>query len=130
MTKRFKLAALAGAVSIAMVTSGSAMAFEFKYDGWSVANGIIDESSGTSICNTANYTCSVVASGQGFKQINVTEDTADALSSGVSYIMTIVTDQSATGASADLAFSDVSFVKMKLTLGGSSGNGVTGFGFQ
>jgi len=122
MSKGFQLATLAGALSLAM--SGSVLAIDFDYGGWTATNGDIDETTG-GMCQSglANplYTCSVVASGKGFKQINVTE-VGDA-SSGVSYIMTIVTDQNAggaTGASADaLGFADVSFVKMKLTLGGT-----------
>ena len=134
MNKNFKLAALAGAVSIAMVTmSSSALAaVVFEYDGWTVSGGEINETAGGICAKTNLYTCSVVASGSGFKQINVTEKAA--ASSGESYIMTIVTDQSASGTAGgdpttgagDLAFSDVSFVRMKLTLGGTSGNGESG----
>ena len=136
MNTSFKLAALAGAVSIAMVTmSSSALAaVAFEYDGWTVNGGAIDETAGGICAKTDLYTCSVVASGSGFKQVNVTEKAA--ASDGVSYIMTIVTDQSATGTAGgtgtigtgtgDLAFADVSFVRMKLTLGGDSGNGTSG----
>jgi len=130
MSKGFKLAALAGAMSMALSGAASAAADvpNFIYDGWTVSGGNINENAAGSMCASSLYSCSVVASGAGFKQINVTE-VADA-SSGTSYIMTIVTDQDAgaaggTGA-ADLGFSDVSFVRMNLTLGGVSGNGESG----
>ncbi len=127
MSKSFKVAALAGAMSMALSGVASAAAPggvpNFQYDGWTVTNGEINENAG-GMCASANYSCSVVASGAGFKQINVT-DVADA-SSGTSYIMTIVTDQGATGGAADLGFADVSFVRMKLTLGGVAGNGESG----
>jgi hypothetical protein len=106
---------------------GSASALTLDYTGWTVSGGQIDESAG-GVCAQANVSCSIVASGDGFKQINVS-DTTDT-TSGESYIMTIVTDQTAGGGaggttpispgSADLGFYDVSFVKMKLTLGGST----------
>jgi hypothetical protein len=126
MSKGFQLATLAGALTLAM---SGASAIELSYTGWTVGGatgGQIDESAG-GVCNkTLNPTvsCSVVASGDGFKQINVSD--SNDTSSGESYIMTIVTDQNAgAGASltpgdAGLGFFDVSFVKMKLTLGGST----------
>ena len=117
MRKGFQLATLAGALTIAM--SGGASAANLVFDGWTVNNGQIDETSAGSVCTQANVSCSVVASGDGFKQINVTDSTDPV---GESYIMTIVTDQTATGGPGDtaLGFYDVSFVKMKLTLGGNN----------
>jgi hypothetical protein len=122
MSKCFQLSAMAGALTMVMSVGVMAVGLPSdsgKFVGWSVNGGDVDETTG-GICASGvdtGFTCSVVAEGKGFKQINVTE-VADA-SSGTSYIMTVVTDQTATGTSGvDLAFSDVSFVKMKLTLGG------------
>jgi len=127
MSKGFQLATLAGALTMVMSTNALAVGLPAggdKFVGWSVAAGEINETTG-GICASALYDCSVVASGKGFKQLNVTE-VADA-SSGTSYIMTIVTDQNADGsAGANLGFSDVSFVKMKLTLGDTIGDGESG----
>jgi len=125
MHKSFKLAALAGALS--MVMGGSAMAanHDLVFDGWTVTNGQIDEvgTTGSSVCATTTYDCNTVASGDGFKQIQVTAvpGTAGAVA-GESYIMTIVTDQNANGTpgAGSLGFYDVSFVKMKLSLGGGA----------
>jgi hypothetical protein len=118
MSKCFQLSAMAGALTMVMSVGVMAVglpADSGKFVGWTVDNGSIDETQG-GICASADFTCSVVAEGLGFKQLNVTEK-ADA-GSGTSYIMTIVTDQNASGsAGLDLQFSDVSFVKMKLTLG-------------
>jgi len=118
MRKGFQLTALAGALTFAM---GSASAVPtFDYNGWTVAGGQIDAST-SSMCDQAQgMSCSVVAQGDGFVQLNVT-DAADA-GTGTSYIMTIVTNQNASGTAGDatagaLEFFDVSFVKMKLTLG-------------
>jgi len=130
MSKGFKLATLTGAVALAI--SANVSAIDFNYGGWTVANGDITENTTNSMCDTTSTTstisCSVVASGKGFKQINVTDSTDP---TGESYIMTIVTDQDATGtAGTNLGFSDVSFVKMKLTLGGNADNGESGITSQ
>ncbi|MDH5257188.1 MAG: hypothetical protein OEX07_04250 [Gammaproteobacteria bacterium] len=124
MSKGFQLATLAGALTIAL--SGNVSALDFG--GWDVKkDGNIDITN-AGVCVDAAYTCSVVASGAGFKQVSVSNalDPSD----NVSYIMTIVTDQNAGDATGvqrgDLGFSDVSFVKMKLTLGGASDAGESG----
>jgi len=131
MSKGFQIAALAGALTVAM--SGNVLAAgtgvpAFNYGGWTVTNGDIDETAGGMCLAGSGFSCSVVASGKGFKQVNVT-DNSDA-SSGISYIMTIVTDQNAGGATgaaaADLGFADVSFVRMKVATDGTAGPGDTG----
>jgi len=127
MQKRFKLAALAGALSMAMSGVVYSAGHNLQFGGWSVTDGQIDAAAGdatNSVCgNTAEWDCSTVASGDGFKQIQVTAvpGTQGAVA-GESYIMTIVTDQNANGTpgSTQLGFYDVSFVKMKLSLGGGS----------
>ena len=124
MRKGFQLATLAGALTIAM--SGSVSAVTLDFGGWTVGGttgGEIDHIGDNStpgagsVCTQEGVSCSVVASGAGFKQINVADinDTT-----GTSYIMTIVTDQDAVGAPGGIGFYDVSFVKMKLTLGGAA----------
>ncbi|MDH3325955.1 MAG: hypothetical protein OEM38_04475 [Gammaproteobacteria bacterium] len=127
MSKYFQIATLAGALTLAM---SSASAITLDFGGWVAggeAGGDIDHSQAT-VCTQANMSCSVIASGLGFKQLMV-NDAND--QTGSSYIMTIVTDQNAKGTagSAELGFSDVSFVKMKLTLGGATSdvnqNGIT-----
>jgi len=126
MPNLFKLAALAGVV-LSIVVTGPVIAanHDLVFDGWSVTNGQIDETgtTGTSICSAGTYDCNTVASGDGFKQVQVTAvpGTAGAVA-GESYIMTIVTDQNANGTpgSGELGFYDVSFVKMKLSLGGGA----------
>ena len=126
MHKSFKLAALAGALS--MVIGGSAVAanHDLAFDGWTVSNGQIDErGDGTaSVCSGGAYDCSTIAAGLGFKQIQVTAvaGTVGAVA-GDSYIMTIVTDQNANTGDTNF-FSDVSFVKMKLNVGGGGGTTV------
>jgi len=125
MHKGIKLAALAGALSMTMGGSAFAANHDLVFDGWSVTNGQINETgtTGTSVCGSGNYDCNTVASGDGFKQVQVTAKpgTTGAVA-GESYIMTIVTDQNANGApgAGDLGFYDVSFVKMKLSLGGGA----------
>lgn len=125
MYNLYKLAAFAGALSIVVTGSAIAANHDLVFDGWSVTNGEIDEvgTTGTSVCSTGTYDCNTVATGDGFKQVQVTAKpgTVGAVA-GESYIMTIVTDQNANGApgAGDLGFYDVSFVKMKLSLGGGS----------
>jgi len=138
MANLYKLAALAGVVLSTVVTGPVIAAnHDLVFDGWSVTNGQIDETgtTGTSICAVGTYDCNTVAAGDGFKQIQVTAkpDTAGAVA-GESYIMTIVTDQNANGTpgAGELGFYDVSFVKMKLSLGGgaSSNNNENGIASQ
>jgi hypothetical protein len=118
MHKRFKLAALVGALS--MVIGGSAMAtnHDLVFGGWTVTAGVINEQGDGSVCSSGAYDCSVIASGLGFKQLQVSAvaGTPGAVA-GDSYIMTIVTDQLANSSDTN-SFSDVSFVKMKLNVGG------------
>jgi hypothetical protein len=126
MRKGFKLAALASALS--MVMGGSAMAAnaDLTFNGWTVDNGTIDYSSG-GVCTTAGYSCSEIATGSGFKQVQVTKGEDN-------YVMTIVTDQTATAANPAevdaLGFYDVSYVRMGSIAVGNSGNqnveGITG----
>ena len=131
MHKSLKLAALAGALS--MVMGGSAMSANLIFDGWTVAGGTIDaKGTSGSICATnSGYDCSTVASGSGFTQVQVTPNTAGSVV-GESYIMTIVTDQNADGqpGNGSLGFYDVSFVKMKLSLGGNGDNNENGIAAQ
>lgn len=121
MQKGFKIAALAGALSMAMGGAATAANHDLEFGGWSATGGQIDHTS-ASVCLNANYDCSVVAAGDGFKQIQVSPSaTNTATPSTDSYIMTIVTDQNASGAygAGDLGFYDVSFVKMQMNLGGT-----------
>ena len=135
MQKSFKLAALAGALSLAM-GGGSAMAASFNYGGWTATNGAIDitnRDNGGTMCTSDDFECSTIAEGDGFMQVQVSQKASSTatpaqtgLEAGESFIMTIVTDQNATGVQgvgADgTGFSDVSFVKMKINLGGSNSN--------
>ncbi|MDX1811686.1 MAG: hypothetical protein R3240_07060, partial [Gammaproteobacteria bacterium] len=97
MQKGFKIAALAGALLTAM--SGTASAVDnLTFGGWDVAGGNIDEQK-AAICQSADFDCSVVAAGNGFKQIQVAPSATNATTPSTdSYIMTVVTDQDATGA--------------------------------
>jgi len=113
----FKLAALSGALSMAMGGSAIAGNADLKFDGWTVDNGTIDHST-SSTCANANIDCQDIlgdfgSATPGFKQLKVTDKTG---ATDVQYIMTIITDQDAgaTGAqtAADLNFYDVSYVKM------------------
>jgi len=121
MQKGFRIAAMAGALSMAM--SGSAFAVNnLTFDGWTVSNGDITSNSAT-VCQSTDYDCSVVASGKGFQQVTVSPSSSNTTGDpNTSYIMTIVTDQNANSTSgdpADLGFYDVSFVKMQVSLGGT-----------
>jgi len=128
MHKSFKLAALAGALSMVMGGSALAANHDLSFTGWTVSAGQVNEAGtdGTSVCATgSNYDCNVIAAGDGFKQVQVTAQAgSQGAVAGESYIMTIVTDQNATGTpGADtLGFYDISFVKMQLNLGGGGQN--------
>jgi len=126
MHKSFKLAALAGALSMFVGGSAVAVNHDLAFDGWTVDNGNINENGvGTSsVCSGGAYDCSTIAAGLGFKQIQVTAvaGTPGAVA-GDSYIMTIVTDQNANTGDTNF-FSDVSFVRMKLNVGGGGGTSV------
>jgi hypothetical protein len=120
MQKSFKLAALVGALSMAMGSSAMATNHDLVFGGWTVSAGVIDETGAGSVCSNAAYDCATIASGLGFKQLQVSAaaGTPGAVA-GDSYIMTIVTDQLANTSDAN-SFSDVSFVKMKLNVGGTT----------
>ncbi len=124
MQKGFKIAAIAGALSFAMSGIATAAVEDLQFGGWSVDNGTIDHTN-AGICADSNYDCSVVAVGVGFKQLQVSASAANTTATpDDSYIMTIVTDQTASGAydSGDLGFTDVSFIRMIMTLGGTGVN--------
>jgi len=130
MHKGFKLAVLASALS--MATAGASFAAgknDLLFGGWSVSNGDVTTGAG-SVCGTGSgFDCSIVAEGKGFRQIQVSSQGAQPVDEeGVSYIMTIVTDQDATGQYGDgsLGFADVSFVQMKITTGGTTSGNVNG----
>jgi hypothetical protein len=136
MYKGFKLAALAGALSIAMGGSAFAASTDLKFDGWTMdANGTVSQGSicGHSVTHgtlTSNFTCSDVIADdpndpnnrvKGFRQTTVTESITDASDGSVSkdtYLMTIVADESGNGDT----FSDVSFIRMGDTTAGTNSN--------
>lgn len=121
MQKGFRIAALAGALSMAMGGAATAANHDLTFGGWSVTGGQIDHTT-AGVCQNANYDCSVVAAGDGFKQIQVSPSAQNTVTpSTESYIMTVVTDQGANGShgAGDLGFYDVSFVKMQMNLGGT-----------
>ena len=121
MQKGFRIAALAGALSMAMGGTASAANHDLEFGGWSVTGGQIDHNS-AAVCQSTNYDCNVVAAGNGFKQIQVSPSATNTTTPSTdSYIMTVVTDQDASGAygAGDLGFYDVSFVKMQMSLGGT-----------
>jgi len=129
MRKSFQVAALASALALLMSSAALAAGKnDLTFGGWSVSDGTITTGAG-SVCEV-NFTCSVVAEGAGFKQLQVTSKAGavPADEAGVSYIMTIVTDQNATGdaGTAALGFEDVSFVQMKISTGGTPAPNVNG----
>jgi hypothetical protein len=121
MQKGFTIAALAGALSMALSGVATAANHDLTFGGWSVTGGQVDHTT-AGVCQNANYDCSVVAAGDGFKQIQVSPSATNTTTpSTESYIMTVVTDQGANGSygSGELGFYDVSFVKMQMNLGGT-----------
>jgi len=126
MKKGFRIAAMAGALSMAMSGAVSA-ASDLSFGGWTATGGDIGHSSAT-VCTNVNFDCSVVAAGAGFKQLQVSPSAASGVTTGESYIMTIVTDQTASGSydANDLGFFDVSFVKMQMNLGGNGNTNENG----
>jgi len=136
MRKGLMLTSVAGALS--MVFGGVALAATHTppIGGWSV--GSVGGQAGTvgtpGYCSDAAsaFSCSVVASGPGFLQLQVgvkADKTTPGLKSGEYFIQTIVTDQNADGVSGTLGFQDVSFIKMSLSLGGQQNvtqNGIYG----
>jgi hypothetical protein len=127
MQKGFRIAAMAGALSMVMGGVANAANHDLEFGGWSASGGQIEHSTAT-VCTSGSYDCSVVAAGDGFKQIQVSPSAASGGDTSVSYIMTIVADQNATGSynANDLGFYDVSFVKMQMNLGGTSTNNENG----
>ncbi len=132
MKASFKLAGLAGALSL--VLGGSVLANDgspqahgglLSFTGWTVNDGTIDYLA-ADVCDGTNYNCAVVAEGAGFAQVRV--ESTNAGGGFDDYIMTIVTDQNAgangsvQAGAADLGFSDVSFIKMNIVLGGGVQN--------
>ena len=127
MRKGFQVTAVAGALSLVLGSSVFAAGKnELTFGGWSVSNGDIATGAG-SVCDV-NFSCSVVAEGKGFKQLQITSKAGavPADEEGVSYIMTIVTDQNATGDAGTLGFEDVSFVQMRISSGGEVTPNVNG----
>ncbi len=124
MRKSLMLTSVASALS--MVLGGAAFAAGHvpSTGGWSVANGTITKS--TTVCSGAEYNCETVAAGPGFLQLNIsrsaTATAANPLKAGESFVQTIVTDQTASGASGSLGFQDVSFIKMSVSQGGEQSN--------
>lgn len=129
MRKGLMLTSVAGALS--MVLGGAALGQTHVPDlgSWTVTKGTI---SLPTYCTGGSYECSVVATGPGFMQLNVSaaaNKTVTTLLPGESFIQTIVTDQDQSGNSGSLPFQDVSFVKMSLSLGGTQNqtqNGIYG----
>lgn len=124
MRNSFKLAALAGALSMAIGSSATAAPGDLSFDGWTVGGtatgGTVHFNTATVCLAGSGYSCSEIASGDGFAQVKV--ESTDSGGDGDSYVMTIVTDQNAGAgdtakASTELGFSDVSFIRMKITLG-------------
>jgi hypothetical protein len=111
MRNNIKLASVAGA--IAMITSVSAMAAEHPgFDKLGFV-GDTNQIALPSYCGTT-FTCSVVASGDGFKQVQVTPLDTQSLVTD-SFILTMVGDNPDLPNSQ--GFSDQSFVKMTVCNG-------------
>ncbi len=127
MRKSLTITSMAGVIS--MMLAGAASAAEHPdFGGWRVDNGMITGTADGDICgSTSIYECSIIADGDGFVQRQVSLRDG---SSNDSFIQTIVTDQTATGApGADLGFYDVTFVKMSMNLGAGTNvtqNGIAG----
>lgn len=97
-------------LAVAAALPMSAQAAGPVFDNWSVNNGAISAS-----C-PGGFTCEVLSgggSGEGFIQVQW----VDTAPGGGTYIQTIVTDTSATGDPADLAYVDESFVQLGATNG-------------
>jgi hypothetical protein len=124
MQKGFRIGAVAGALSIAM--SGSAFAAtDLSFGGWSVSGGNISTSGATVCASTSAYNCSIVASGSGFAQVQLTPKST----SGTPYIMTIITDQNANSTGIGdpgLGFYDVNFVQSSNGGTTTTQNGILG----
>jgi len=141
MQKGFKIAAVAGALSIAL--SGSAFAANtigLNFNGVGVNGGIINYSGTGSVCaNTDQWSCTVVTGGdsanKGFVQIEV-DPTSNNTANNTPYIMTIITDPTATATNVTdastyssgpggvtNAFYDMNFVPMS---GTNTTNGIMG----
>ncbi len=128
MQKGFRITALAGALSMALSGVATAANHDLTFGGWSVTGGQVDHTT-ADVCLNANYDCTVVAAGDGFKQIQVSPSATNTTTPSTdSYVMTVVTDQGANGSygAGDLGFYDVSFVKMQMNLGGVQSNNVNG----
>jgi len=127
MRKSLTITSIAGVVS--MMLAGAVSAAEHPgFGGWRVDNGAITGTADGDICSsTSIYECSIIADGDGFVQRQVSLRDG---STNESFIQTIVTDQTASGApGADLGFYDVTFVKMSMNLGAGTNttqNGIAG----
>jgi len=103
MRKGFNIAALAGAVAMAVSTSSAFANGHPQFGQWSDTGGTI-----SGHCQ-AGWSCTTVADGTGFIQFMAKNDT-----SGETYIGTIVSDPNNT---ADRSFSDESYVRMEICNG-------------
>ncbi len=127
MRKGFQVAALASALSLVM--GGAALAAtkaDLQFGGWDVSgpDATINVGAGT-VCEV-DFTCSTVAQGAGFIQLQLNSNATEPSEAGVSYIMTIVTDQDASGNAGELPFEDVSFVQMRISTSGTPAPNVNG----
>jgi len=126
MRKDLTITSIAG-VTLVMLASAVSAAQHPAFDGWRVDGGTIIGTDGDICGATSEYECSIIADGDGFVQRQVSLRGG---SSNESFIQTIVTDQTATGAPGDgLGFYDVTFVKMSMNLGAGANttqNGIAG----
>lgn len=120
MRMGFKLAAIAGAV--AMAVSGVASAASHPaFGGYTFnADKTIGLDTGTdATCN--GFSCDVIARGDGFVQFMAKNN-----DTGETYIGTIVHDETAGAGGATNTFSDESYIKMQLSTGGTANNDING----
>ena len=103
---------IAGAVAMA-VSGSSAFAVDAHpaFGGFSASAGGVIALTGITDCNNGNFTCDIVAGGDGggFVQF-MAKSTTD----NKTYVGTIVTDSNASGAPKDLGFVDESYVRMEM----------------
>lgn len=99
---------LAAAMTLALAQLAQpAAAAPVTFDGWSVSNGTIDT---TTSCSATGVTCTTLVQDDGFLQQEVTTPEGR-------YYRTIITDTGATGAPADLGFTEENFIPVNGTLG-------------
>ncbi len=82
-----------------------------NYNGWSVADGVIDTAAS---CNTSGISCSTDVQDDGF--LIETIETAD-----YTYMRFVVTDPTATGATSDLDFAAETFIPFAFNSGADTG---------